>query len=63
VGERASAYAQGADGLPSEHFATVEEAIEAVPGLVREGDVVLLKGSRSMRLERVGAVLAPDGSG
>ena len=62
VGERAAGYAQGADGLPSEHFATVEEAIEAVPGLVREGDVVLLKGSRSMRLERVGAVLAPDGS-
>ena len=47
----------------SVHFATVEEAVEAVPGLVREGDVVLLKGSRSMRLERVGAVLAPDGSG
>jgi UDP-N-acetylmuramyl pentapeptide synthase len=62
VGERAAGYADGADGLASARFATVEEAIEALPGLVEEGDVVLLKGSRSMRLERVGAVLAPDGS-
>jgi UDP-N-acetylmuramoyl-tripeptide--D-alanyl-D-alanine ligase len=62
VGERAAGYADGADGLASARFATVEEAIEALPGLVEEGDVVLLKGSRSMSLERVGAVLAPDGS-
>ena len=37
----------------------VEEALEGVPGLLRDGDVVLLKGSRSMRLERLGAVIAP----
>jgi UDP-N-acetylmuramoyl-tripeptide--D-alanyl-D-alanine ligase len=59
VGDRAAGYAEGAGDLPSVRMATVEEAIEAVPGLVTEGDVVLLKGSRSMRLERVGAVLAP----
>jgi UDP-N-acetylmuramoyl-tripeptide--D-alanyl-D-alanine ligase len=58
VGERAAGYAEGAGDLPSVRLATVEEAVEAVPGLVEAGDVVLLKGSRSMRLERVGAVLA-----
>jgi UDP-N-acetylmuramoyl-tripeptide--D-alanyl-D-alanine ligase len=61
VGERAAAYVAGADGVPSVHLATVEEAVEAVPELVEEGDVVLLKGSRSMRLERIGAVIAPEG--
>lgn len=59
VGERAAAYAEGADGLATVHLATVDEAVEAVPGLLRAGDVVLLKGSRSMRLERVGAALVP----
>jgi UDP-N-acetylmuramyl pentapeptide synthase len=59
VGERAAGYAAGADGIAAVHIATVEEALEAVPGLVEEGDVVLLKGSRSMALERIGAVLAP----
>jgi UDP-N-acetylmuramoyl-tripeptide--D-alanyl-D-alanine ligase len=59
VGERAAGYAEGADGVASVHLATVDEAIEAVPGLIEDGDVVLLKGSRSMQLERIGAVLAP----
>jgi UDP-N-acetylmuramyl pentapeptide synthase len=40
------------------HYATVEEAVEGVPGQLRSGDVVLLKGSRSMALERVSAVIA-----
>ena len=61
VGERAAAYVVGADGVPSRHMATVEEAVEVVPGLIEPGDVVLLKGSRSMRLERIGAVIAPEG--
>jgi UDP-N-acetylmuramoyl-tripeptide--D-alanyl-D-alanine ligase len=59
VGERAAAYADGADGLATVRLATVEEAVETVPGLLEPGDVVLLKGSRSMRLERVGAAIAP----
>jgi UDP-N-acetylmuramoyl-tripeptide--D-alanyl-D-alanine ligase len=63
VGDRASAYVAGADGVPSRHMATVEEAIEEVPGLIEPGDVVLLKGSRSMALERVGAAIAPPGAG
>ncbi len=58
VGERAAQYAAGANGLEAVHIATVEEAVERVPGLLREGDVVLLKGSRSMRLERVAAAIA-----
>jgi UDP-N-acetylmuramoyl-tripeptide--D-alanyl-D-alanine ligase len=60
VGDRAAAYVAGADGVASHHIATVEEAIEVVPGLIEPGDVVLLKGSRSMRLERIGAVIAPE---
>ncbi len=60
VGERAAAYADGADGLECLHLATVEEAVARLPGIVAPGDVVLLKGSRSMRLERVGAALAPE---
>lgn len=57
VGERAAHYAAGAAGTETVHIPTVEEAVEAVPGLVGEGATVLLKGSRSMRLERVGAAL------
>lgn len=57
VGERAAAYAEGADGLEAVHVPTVEEAVERVPGLIADGDAVLLKGSRSMRLERVGVAL------
>lgn len=59
VGERAAGYVAGANGLESVHLASVEEAVERVPGLVGDGDVVLLKGSRSLRLERVGDALAP----
>ena len=62
MGERAAAYVAGADGVPSRHMATVEEAVERRAGADRAGgDVVLLKGSRSMRLERIGAVIAPEG--
>jgi UDP-N-acetylmuramoyl-tripeptide--D-alanyl-D-alanine ligase len=62
VGSRAAAYVDGADGVRSVHIATVEEAVETVPGLIEPGDVVLLKGSRSMALERIGAVIAPEGA-
>ena len=61
VGERAAAYAAGAGGLASVHFATVEDALAGVAGHLADGDVVLLKGSRSMGLERIGAALAPIG--
>lgn len=59
VGTRAQAYVEGAAGCEAVHIAGVEEAIEQVPGLLRQGDVVLVKGSRSMRLERLTAVISP----
>ena len=56
IGQRAGAYADG--GPEAVRFATVEEAVEGIAGHLRPGDTVLLKGSRSMMLERVGAALA-----
>jgi len=58
VGELAKAAAAGAleGGLPAEHVHHVDttpEAALAVDALVEEGDVVLVKGSRRMRLEEV----------
>ena len=47
VGERGGRVREPAPtALEAVHIATVEEAIERVPGLLVDGDVVLLKGSR-----------------
>ena len=35
------------------YFETAEEAAEALPGLIRRGDAVLVKASRGMRLEKL----------
>jgi UDP-N-acetylmuramoyl-tripeptide--D-alanyl-D-alanine ligase len=62
VGELTRATAAGAleCGLAPEavvHLGTLEEALERAPGLLRAGDVVLVKGSRRMGLDRlVGAL-------
>jgi UDP-N-acetylmuramoyl-tripeptide--D-alanyl-D-alanine ligase len=58
VGELARAAAAGAleAGMAAEkvaHLATTAEAVSAVPDLLAAGDVVLIKGSRAMALERV----------
>lgn len=60
IGSRAAAYALGADGVETVRYATVEDALEGVGSHLRAGDVVLLKGSRSMALERVAATIAGD---
>jgi UDP-N-acetylmuramyl pentapeptide synthase len=57
VGDLGAEYVAGANGLEAVHIATVEDAVERVPGLLADGDVVLLKGSRGMRLERIAAAL------
>ncbi|MDI7248826.1 MAG: UDP-N-acetylmuramoyl-tripeptide--D-alanyl-D-alanine ligase [Bacillota bacterium] len=48
------------EGMPGERVTCVDSAREAIPvltGLLQEGDVVLVKGSRGMRLEQVVAAL------
>ena len=58
VGASSRALLEGAitAGFPPSQtvwFATVEEAAETLPLLLRPGETLLLKGSRGMRLERV----------
>lgn len=60
VGDLARGYVEGAgDAVPTVHFATVEDAVAGLGALLGPDDTVLLKGSRGMALERVGAVIAP----
>ena len=42
-------------------FGSTEEAAEAVPGLVRGGDVILVKGSRSLAMEALITALEAPG--
>jgi UDP-N-acetylmuramoyl-tripeptide--D-alanyl-D-alanine ligase len=53
VGARAASYPDGADGVTSAIFATTDDAVAGVPALIEPGDVVLVKGSRGMAMERV----------
>ena len=56
VGTRARAIAEAAEregGVEVHSFETSRDAAEALPGIVQEGDVVLVKGSQSIRTERV----------
>jgi UDP-N-acetylmuramoyl-tripeptide--D-alanyl-D-alanine ligase len=62
VGEHAGEVAAGAReaGLEAARalaFAAMEELLAQAPGLLAEGDLVLVKGSRSMAMERVVALL------
>jgi UDP-N-acetylmuramoyl-tripeptide--D-alanyl-D-alanine ligase len=43
-------------GFPEDrihYFATTEEAVGVVPSIVQAGDIVLVKGSRAMAMERI----------
>lgn len=55
VGKYASVTAKAAGA--AEQFPDVESACAAVPKLVHRGDLVLLKASRAMRIERIGETL------
>ena len=53
VGPRAASYPLGATGVECVAFDDTDQAVQGVPGLVAPGDVVLVKGSRGMAMERV----------
>jgi UDP-N-acetylmuramoyl-tripeptide--D-alanyl-D-alanine ligase len=56
-----SAGAASAFGRGAEHFETLEALVAAARREARAGTTILVKGSRSMRMERVAAELAADG--
>jgi UDP-N-acetylmuramoyl-tripeptide--D-alanyl-D-alanine ligase len=62
VGARSEAMADAFAG-ESHRVATAQEAAALVPGLVREGDTVLVKASRGVGLEAVADALAPNHAG
>ncbi|MGH3022937.1 MAG: UDP-N-acetylmuramoyl-tripeptide--D-alanyl-D-alanine ligase [Gaiellaceae bacterium] len=59
VGPLARGYVQGARGVPLTRWApTVEQGLAALRSVLRPGDCVLVKGSRSMGLEVIGEAIA-----
>jgi UDP-N-acetylmuramoyl-tripeptide--D-alanyl-D-alanine ligase len=59
VGPLAKSYLEGARGVPSTRWApTVDQGLAALRQLLRPGDFVLVKGSRSMGLEAIGEAVA-----
>jgi UDP-N-acetylmuramoyl-tripeptide--D-alanyl-D-alanine ligase len=59
VGPLARGYVEGARGVPLTRWApTVEQGLAALRDVLRPGDCVLVKGSRSMGLEAIGEAVA-----
>jgi UDP-N-acetylmuramoyl-tripeptide--D-alanyl-D-alanine ligase len=59
VGPLARSYLDGARGVPATRWApTVDQGLAAVREILRPGDFVLVKGSRSMGLEAIGEAVA-----
>jgi UDP-N-acetylmuramoyl-tripeptide--D-alanyl-D-alanine ligase len=59
VGPLAKSYLEGARGVPSTRWVpTVDQGLAALRQLLRPGDFVLVKGSRSMGLEAIGEAVA-----
>ncbi len=56
VGELAAAYATASDGCEWHWAADVAAAAELLPRVLRPGDFVLLKGSRSAGIEQLAEV-------
>jgi UDP-N-acetylmuramoyl-tripeptide--D-alanyl-D-alanine ligase len=61
VGVRAAAFARTADGAKAYAFDDSSVAARELPSLLEEGDVVLIKGSQSIRTERITEALLADG--
>ena len=60
VGTRSAWYVQGAGETASVHFRSVDDAVAGVGEHLRPDDVVLVKGSRGMALERLTRAIAAD---
>ncbi len=60
VGIRAQAIARTATGAQTLHFDTAYAAASALPALIQAGDVILVKGSQSIRTERIVEALLAD---
>jgi UDP-N-acetylmuramoyl-tripeptide--D-alanyl-D-alanine ligase len=53
-----------AEGFPADRIqqlVSTEEAVDAIPSTVRTGDVILVKGSRSLEMEAIITVLQSEG--
>lgn len=62
VGIRARAFITADCKAEVLNFDNANSAVQALPALIREGDVILVKGSQSIRTERIVEVLLADPS-